>query len=190
MSGSTSGTVSDKLFSIVCVDCGDPRVLCFGNVGVGGVFCVRKDCGIKSHQGAKSAFAGTGVKLVFFMRNLSSENVFTEPSVPWDQILEDEVRMEWFSASYSLSVALVPKHHPMSWRGQHSDIVRIQHDIGQYHLIRGTLQSQSLLCHDCSEFEPFLASTQQHLSQQVSHTHHADGMINHYCWLLCQQSQR
>ena len=98
--GSTLDTVSDKLFFIVCVDCGDPRV-CFGNVGVGSVFCVRKDCGVKSHQGAKSAFAGTGVNLVFIKRNSSSENVFTEPSVPWDQIPE-EVRMEWFSTSYSL----------------------------------------------------------------------------------------
>ena len=57
---------------------------------------------MKSHQGAKSAFAGTGVKLVFIKRNSSSENVFTEPSVPWDQIPK-EVRMEWFSTSYSLS---------------------------------------------------------------------------------------
>ena len=56
---------------------------------------------MKSHQGAKSAFAGTGVNLVFIKRNSSSENVFTEPSVPWDQIPE-EVRMEWFSTSYSL----------------------------------------------------------------------------------------
>ena len=102
-SGSSTGTVSDKLFSIVCVDCGDPRV-CFSIVkGRGGAFCFRKDCSLKGHDTlAKSPFAGTGVKLVFIKRKSGSDStVFAEPSLPWDQV-PDQVRSEWLVAAYSL----------------------------------------------------------------------------------------
>ena len=100
--GSTSGTVSDKLFSIVKVDCRDPRV-CFGVVKVqGGAFCTRKDCTIRSHQVAKSAFAGTGVELAFIKRKTGTDSsAFKKQSLVWNQI-PNQVKTEWLSSSYSL----------------------------------------------------------------------------------------
>ena len=98
---SSSGTVTDKRFSVVKVDCGDPRV-CFGLVGVGSAFCTRRNCSVQAHQRVKAGFAGSGMKIVVIHRNGTVvDSAFVEPSLVWDQIPPD-TWIEWSEAFYSL----------------------------------------------------------------------------------------
>ena len=95
-----TGTVSFKSFSIVNLDCSDPSY-CFGVIGNGGSFCIKKNCGIKSHGLVKMPFAGVDDSFVFICRNIPG-SVFSEPKLSSSKIPED-VMEEWNSIKLDLS---------------------------------------------------------------------------------------
>jgi hypothetical protein len=44
----STGTNSEKEFSVVRIDCTDTRV-CLGRIGSGTLFCIRSECVVGSH---------------------------------------------------------------------------------------------------------------------------------------------
>ena len=73
----TEGTV--KLFSVIDIDCSDPTY-CFGVIGNGSAFCIKKKCSVKTHLNVKMSFAGCDESVVFIRRNIPG-SVFTKPKL-------------------------------------------------------------------------------------------------------------
>ena len=92
----TEGTV--KFFSVIDIDCSDPTY-CFGVIGNGSAFCIKKKCAVKTHLNAKMSFAGCDESFVFIRRNIPG-SVFTEPKLSRSKIPGD-VMSEWESQNLS-----------------------------------------------------------------------------------------
>jgi len=87
------GIVSpSKLFSVSVIDCCD-RTLCFGMIGTGSAFCIKKGCSVKSHLSAKLPLAGQSGVFVFICRNIPG-TVFSEPYLLVERISVN-VRTDW-----------------------------------------------------------------------------------------------
>ena len=92
----TEGTV--KLFSLIDIDGSDPAV-CFGLIGNGSAFCLKKRCNVKTHSSSKMTFAGLKESFAFIRCNAQG-SVFSEPKLSTSK-LSDDVRAEWESKELS-----------------------------------------------------------------------------------------
>jgi hypothetical protein len=95
MSSGGQGTPSrGKSYSVVSV-AGSDRSVCFGIVGNGGSFCIRKNCVIRSHADAKIWFQGN-VETCFFIRRGGEGNsiLYSQPSID-ERRVPVEVRKSW-----------------------------------------------------------------------------------------------
>jgi hypothetical protein len=96
-----AGTTSSKLYGVSDdIDCSD-NTLCFGLIGAGSAFCVRKNCGVKSHSQSKISLAGGPEKYVFIRRNAPG-TVFSRPSLLLDKIPQG-TRDDWATKFLPLS---------------------------------------------------------------------------------------
>jgi hypothetical protein len=95
------GTSSAKLYEVSeDIDCSDDT-LCFGLIGAGSAFCVRKNCSVRSHAHSKFSLAGTAGTYVFIRRNVPG-TVFACPSLSLDRIPQ-ATRDDWAKKSLPLS---------------------------------------------------------------------------------------
>ena len=96
------GTTSSKFLYSVSddIDCSDVT-LCFGMIGAGSSFCVRRNCSIGKHAVSKFPLAGTTGRYVFIRRNVPA-TVFAKPCLFVDRIPLG-VRVDWSSKSLPLS---------------------------------------------------------------------------------------
>ena len=94
------GTVVAKLFSVVDIDCSDSDY-CFGIIGNGSAFCIKRNCKVKSHVNVKLSYAGTSKSFFFILRNIPG-TVFCEPRLPVERVPTD-VMSEWQSKTLSLA---------------------------------------------------------------------------------------
>ena len=94
------GTVVVKLFSIVDIDCADTDY-CFGIIGNGSAFCIKRNCKVKTHANVKLSYAGTARSYIFIRRNIPG-TVFCEPKLPVERVPTD-VMTEWQSKTLSLA---------------------------------------------------------------------------------------
>lgn len=100
---SGSGTTSSKLFSVVKISFrleGSARV-CFGKIGAGGTFCIRRDCAVKSHLETKIPFGSTDMDYVFICQVVGA-SAFVEPVVSEGQI-PASVWAEWEDKTLGLA---------------------------------------------------------------------------------------
>ena len=81
------------------IDCSD-STLCFGLIGAGGSFCVRKNCRTSSHALSKWPLAGTTGTYLFIGRSVPG-TVFSQPFLSLDKIPQG-VREDWSSMSTTL----------------------------------------------------------------------------------------
>jgi hypothetical protein len=96
----TEGTVPVKLFSVIDIDCLDTLLYCFGVIGTGSAFCVKKNCNVKIHANVKVSFAGLDESFVFIRRNIPG-SVFSEPKLASKKVPVD-VMAEWESKNFSI----------------------------------------------------------------------------------------
>jgi hypothetical protein len=89
-----------KLFSVIDVDCSD-STYCFGVIGNGSAFCVRKRCTVKTHSTVKMSFAGRNESFVFIRRNVHG-SAFSEPKLAASKVPAD-VMSEWESQNLSVT---------------------------------------------------------------------------------------
>ena len=92
------GTV--KLFAVLDLDCSDLS-FCFGIIGTGSAFCVRRNCRIKAHANFKVSFAGAPESFVFICRNIPG-TVFREPKLSSDKV-PAEIMSDWVAKTLSIS---------------------------------------------------------------------------------------
>ena len=72
--GLDTGTNTSKMFSAVKVNYSDSS-LCFGTIGIGRAFCVKRTCGVRSHADNKMPFVGLAATLVFIRMNVTSMHI-------------------------------------------------------------------------------------------------------------------
>jgi hypothetical protein len=96
------GTIPSKLFSVVKISFRPdaPRV-CFGKIGAGSAFCIRRDCSVKSHAESKIPLVGTDMEYVFICQLVGS-SAFVEPVVSEGQI-PPVVWSEWENKTLPLN---------------------------------------------------------------------------------------
>ena len=102
--GYTEGIVPGKLFSIINLDCSD-GLYCFGVIGNGSAFCIKRNCGVKAHANSKVTFSGLTDSFVFIRRNIPG-TVFCEPKLSTGKI-PSEILSEWESKSLSFDDWLI-----------------------------------------------------------------------------------
>ena len=98
------GTVSSgKSYSVVSVCGSDRAVLCMGVMSRTGQlgFCIRKNCGIKSHQAKKFDLPGGESEALVFIVRVAGSSVFAEPFVK-ESLVPPSVLVEWVMTSATL----------------------------------------------------------------------------------------
>ena len=98
--GYDEGTVPGKLFSIIDIDCSDYSY-CFGVIGNGSAFCIRKNCPVKIHASVKVTFCGNPESFVFIRRAIPG-TVFCEPRLTSSKV-PSEVMSDWPNRSLTIS---------------------------------------------------------------------------------------
>ena len=88
------GTAPAKLFSVIYIDCSDTSY-CFGVIGNGSAFCIKKNCSVQTHTSVKMLFTGLERSFVFIRRNIPG-SVFSEPKLSTSKIPAD-IMSEWES---------------------------------------------------------------------------------------------
>ena len=94
--GMTEGSV--KLFAVIDIDCSD-TTYCFGVIGNGSAFCIKRKCPVKAHLTTKMSFAGLEESYIFIRRNIPG-SVFTEPKLSSSKVPSD-VMSNWESQNLS-----------------------------------------------------------------------------------------
>ena len=92
--------VSTKLFVVVVIDCLD-KTVCFGSIGAGGSFCVKRNCTTKSHSSSKVRFLGWNRTMVFIQR-INPTMAFLEPNLDLGNV-SDNVVEGWRNQRLSLA---------------------------------------------------------------------------------------
>ena len=102
--GYTEGIVPGKLFSIINLDCSD-GLYCFGVIGNGSAFCIKRNCGVKAHANSKVTFSGLTDSFVFIRRNIPG-TVFCEPKLSTAKIPK-EIMSDWESKTLTFDDWLI-----------------------------------------------------------------------------------
>ena len=90
----SEGKVTFQLFSVLDIDCSD-MTYCFGVIGNGSSFCIKRGCTTGTHASNKMSFAGSHDSFVFIRRNIPG-SVFSEPKLLSSK-LPDDVMEDWTS---------------------------------------------------------------------------------------------
>jgi hypothetical protein len=90
----TEGTVK-LYFLVVDIDCSD-STYCFGVIGNGSAFCVKKKCSVKMHLNVKMSFAGLDESLIIIWRKIHGLVFTSKPKLAISKIPRD-VMSEWES---------------------------------------------------------------------------------------------
>jgi hypothetical protein len=86
--------VSMQLFSVLDIDFFD-MTYCFGVIGNGSSFCIKRGCTTGTHASYKMSFAGSHESFVFIHRNIPG-SVFSDPKL-LSSTLPDDVMTDWTS---------------------------------------------------------------------------------------------